>query len=169
MTKQSIFLIFVIVLASCSSLTKNPQSPSPSPIISATQAPSSVTETTWRIYTNADVGFSIQYPADWQEQDLPDENAGQMHRIALTGPEGGIELAWGIGFGGACPDGYQPIAIANGSWPACHTQREDGTELWSLAPPPIGDTSFGGFVHTNDTSAKSREVVLQVLSTLSFP
>ena len=100
---------------------------------------------------------------------MPDENAGQMHRIALKGPEGGIELAWGVGFGGACPDGYQPIAIAQGTWPACHSQREDGTDLWSLAPPPIGDTNFGGFVYTNDTTAESREVVLQVLSTLSFP
>jgi hypothetical protein len=126
-------------------------------------------DASWKTYTNAEVGFSIQYPADWQEQDLPDENAGQMHHIALQGPEGGIDLLWGIGFGGACPPGYQPIAVAQGTWPACHTQREDGTDVWSLAPPSIGDTSFGGFVYTNDTTAKSREVVLHVLSTLSFP
>ena len=115
------------------------------------------------------MGFSIQYPSNWQHEDLPDENAGQMHRIALKGSEGGIELVWGIGLGGACPQGYQPIAVAQGTWPACHNQREDGTDLWSLAPPPIGDTNFGGFVYTNDTTAESREVVLRVLSTLSFP
>jgi hypothetical protein len=167
--KRSIFLIFVIVLASCSSLAQNPQSPSAAPTVSATQATASEVEASWKTYTNAGAGFSIQYPADWQEQDLPDENDGQMHRIALQGPEGGVELAWGVGFGGACPDGYQPIAVAQGTWPACHNQREDGTDVWSLAPPPIGDTNFGGFVYTNGTTAESREVVLQVLSTLSFP
>jgi hypothetical protein len=168
MIKRSMFLIFVMMLASCSSFAQNPQSPSPTPGVSATQAPSSELEASWNTYTNAEVGFSIQYPSNWQEEDLPDENAGQMHRIALKGPEGGIELAWGVGFGGACPDGYQPVNVAQGTWPACHTQREDGTDLWSLFPPPIGNTNFGGFVYTHDTIAKSREVVLQVLSTLSF-
>ena len=167
--KQSLFLIFVMVLASCSSFVQNIQSASPTPTVSATQAPASEVDASWNTYTNAEVGFSIQYPANWQEQDLPDENAGQMHHIALQGPEGGMELVWGTGLGGACPEGYQPIAVAQGTWPACHAQREDGTELWSLAGQPVGDTNFTGFVYTNDTTAKSREVVLQVLSTLSFP
>jgi len=92
-----------------------------------------------------------------------------MHHIALQGPEGGVELVWGVGLGGACPEGYQPMAVAKGSLPACHTQRDDGTELWSLAGQPVGDTNFTGFVYTNDTSAESRAVVLQVISTLSFP
>ena len=169
MRKRSMFLIFVIVLASCSPLTENPQSPSSTATVSATQAPSSEVEASWKTYRNAEVGFSIQYPADWQEQDLPDENEGQRHHISLQGPEGGIELIWGVGLGGACPAGYQPMTVAQGTWPACHSQREDGTDLWSLAPPPIGDTNFAGFVHTNDTTAKSREIVLQVMSTLSFP
>ena len=170
MRKPSLFLIFVIVLASCSSFAPNAQSPSPTQGMSTTQASASEVEASWKTYTNAEVGFSIQYPADWQEQDLPDENAGQMHRIALQGPEGGIELIWGVGLGGACPAGYQTVNVAQGTWPACHTQREDGTDLWSLAPPPIGRfaTSFGGFVHTNDTTAESREVVLQVISTLAI-
>jgi hypothetical protein len=169
MRKSSMFLIFVMVLASCSSFAQNTQSPSPTPGVSTTQAPSSEVDTSWKTYTNPDIGFSIQYPANWQEQDLPDENEGQRHHIALQGSEGGIELVWGTGLGGACPEGYQPIAVAQGTWPACHAQRDDGTELWSLAGQPIGDTNFTGFVYTNDTTAESREVVLRVLSTLSFP
>ena len=163
------FLILVMVLASCSPFAQNTQSASPTPTVSATQAPSSEVDASWKTYTNTEVGFSIQYPANWQELDLPDENDGQMHGIALQGPEGVVELKWGVGFGGACPQGYQPMAVAQGNWLACHSQREDGTDLWSLAPPPIGDTNFGGFVYTNDTTAESREVVLRVLSTLSFP
>ena len=171
MRKRSLFFIFVMLLASCSSFAQNPQSPPPTPTGSATQAPASDADAdaSWKTYTNAEVGFSIQYPANWQEQDLPDENAGQMHHIALQGPEGGMELVWGSGLGGACPEGYQPIAVAQGTLSACHTQREDGTELWSLAGQPVGDTNFTGFVYTNDTTARSREVVLQVISTLSLP
>ena len=175
MRKHSIFLIFAIMLASCNSLAGNTQSPSPSTMpspsttASSTQAASSGFDAPWKTYSNAEVGFSIQYPSNWQEEDLPDENEGQMHHIALKGPEGGVELIWGTGLGGACPEGYQPIAVAKGTWPACHAQREDGTDLWSLAGQPLGDTNITGFVNTNDTTAKSRAVVLKVISTLSFP
>jgi hypothetical protein len=166
--KQSLFFVLVMLLASCSSSAQNTQSPSPTSTVSATQAPSSEVEASWKTYTNTEVGFSIQYPANWEEQDLPDENDGQMHHIALQGPEGGVELIWGAGLGGACPEGYQPMTVAKGTWPACHSQRDDGTELWSLAAQPVGDTNFTGSVYTNDTTAQSREVVLQVILTLSF-
>jgi hypothetical protein len=145
------FLILVLVLVSCKSLAGNPQSPSHGTTVSSTRAISSDIASSWKTYTNADVGFSIQYPADWLEQDLPDENEGQRHHIALQGPEGGVELVWGTGLGGACPEGYQPMAV------------------WSLAIQRVDDTAFSGFVYTNDTTANSREVVLQVISTLSFP
>ena len=143
--------------------------PAPSTIDSSNQAYSPGIEPTWKKYTNAQVGFSIQYPSYWQEQDLPDENEGQRQHIALKGPEGGVELIWGTGLGGACPEGYQPIAVAKGNWPACHVQKDDGTDLWSLAGQPLGDTNFTGFIHTNDTTMKSRTVVLQVVATLDFP
>ena len=168
MIKQFMFLMFVIVLASCSSFAQNPPASSSNLTGSATPAPSSEVDL-WKTYTNAEVGFSIQYPANWQEQDLPDENDGQMHHIALQGPEGAVELVWGAGLGGACPEGYQPITVAQGTWPACHSQREDGTDLWSLDGQPVGETLLTGFVYTNDTTAESREVVLQVISTLSLP
>jgi hypothetical protein len=167
--KQFIVLIVVMLLASCSSFVQNTQSPSPTSTISATQEPSSEVDASWKTYTNAEAGFSIQYPANWQEQALPDINAGQMHGIALQGPEGAVELKWGIGFGGACPGGYQPIPVAKGTLSACHTQREDGTELWSLTGDPLPNDSFGGEAYTNDATEESRALVLQVVSTLSFP
>ena len=71
--------------------------------------------------------------------------------------------------GGACPEGYEQMAVAKGNWLACHGQKEDGTDLWSLAGLPVGEKGISGLVYTNDTTAKSREVVLQVISTLSFP
>ena len=169
MIKRSVFLILVVLLAACSPVVAEPQAPAVNPTVSATEALTSEVETAWNTYRNDEAGFSIQYPADWQQQDLPDENDGQLHHVTVQGPEGGIELIWGTGLGGACPAGYEQVAVAQGTWPACHSQREDGTELWSLAPPSIGETNFGGFVYTNDTTTESREVALQVLSTLSFP
>lgn len=169
MKKRFMFLIFVIVLAACASPVEKPQAASPNPTVIATQIPSSDVDTSWETYKNAEVGFSIQYPANWQEQDLPDENNGQLHHIVLQGAEGGIELIWGTGLGGACPEGYQPVAVAKGNLPACHSQRDDGTDMWSLETQTLGNTGFGGFAYTNDTTANSRAVVLQVLSTLSFP
>ena len=169
-----LLLILAIVLSACNSLAGNTQA-TPPPVTtpevaeSSDQTSSSGTESTWEKYTNEQVGFSIQYPSYWQEEELPDENQGQRHRIAFKGPEGGVELIWGIGLGGACPEGYEQLAVAKGNWPACHSQKEDGTDLWSLAGQPVGETGFSGWVYTNDTTAKSREVVLQVISTLSFP
>jgi hypothetical protein len=162
-----LFVLFFFTVA-CTAQTQT--TPTPHNVTeNSTQAPSSGIDSTWKKYTNEQVGFSIQYPSDWQEEDLPDENQGQLHHIALKGPEGGVELLWGTGLGGACPEGYQPLAVAKGTWPACHSQKEDGTDLWSLAAQSIGDIPFTGFVNTNDTTSESRAVVLQVVSALSFP
>ncbi|HEY5728466.1 MAG TPA: hypothetical protein VIS72_00330 [Anaerolineales bacterium] len=169
MKQQFLFLIFAIALASCNSPAGNTQVASPVVAESSDQTSSSGIEPTWEKYTNEQVGFSVQYPSYWREEELPDENQGQMHRIAFKGPEGGVELIWGVGLGGACPEGYEQMAVEKGNWPACHGQNEDGTDLWSLAALPVGEMGFSGFVYTNDTTAKSREVVLQVISTLSFP
>lgn len=123
----------------------------------------------WQAYTNAEAGFKIRYPASWHAEAMPDENAGLLHRVSFTGPEGGVELMWGTGIGGACPEGYQPLKVAQGELPACHSQAADGTEQWSLAGKPLGEISFTGHAYTRNPSASSRDIVLQVLSTLSFP
>ena len=169
MKKIIMFPVIVFMLSACNTVAGQSQFTLPSPVVVSTQAPASAVDSSWKTYTNADVGFSIRYPANWQEASLPDDNAGQMHHIALKGTEGEVELTWGIGLGGACPNGYQPLAVAKGTLPACHSQRADGTDLWSLESQNIGDTGFGGDMSTNDTTESSREVVLNVISTLSFP
>ena len=143
--------------------------PSPDESATASQAGSSSPTTTWRQYTNAQVGFGVQYPPDWQVENLPDENSGQLHQVAISGPEGGLVLAWGTGVGGACPEGHQPLTVAQGTWPACHSQKGDGTDLWSLAGRTVGDIAVAGYAYTSDTSSDSREIVLHVVSTLSLP
>ena len=34
--------------------------------------------------------------------------------MAFTGPEGGVEVYWGVGFGGACPSGTEPVQLGTG-------------------------------------------------------
>jgi hypothetical protein len=126
-------------------------------------------EAAWQVYTNPEAGFGIRYPSTWQMEALPDENAGLLHRMLLKGPEGDLELVWGTGLGGACPEGYQPLKVAQGELPACHSQNADGTEQWSLAGKQLGQISFSAIAHTSNTATTSRDLVLQILSTLSFP
>jgi hypothetical protein len=140
-----------------------------SPATTQEEGPTQNAETAWQVYTNSEADFSIRYPSTWLMEALPDENAGQLHRVSISGPEGGLQLEWGIGLGGACPEEYRPVKVAQGDLPACHSQNADGTEVWRLAGKQLGQISFTATAYTSNTDANSRDLVLQILSTLSFP
>ena len=123
----------------------------------------------WQTYTNAEVGFSVQMPPAWSQDTLPDQNEGAIHGMAFTGPEGGVEVYWGTGCGGACPTGTEPVQMAQGEVAACHATNSDGTEVWSQIGYEVsGGNSFSVRAYTNDAQPSSRDLVLQVLSTLTF-
>jgi putative hemolysin len=123
----------------------------------------------WQTYTNAEVGFSIKMPPTWSQQALPDQNGGAIHGMAFTGPEGGVEVYWGVGFGGACPTGTVPVQLAQGELPACHVTNSDGTETWSQIGYQVsGGNSFSVRAYTSDAQPASHDLVLQVLATLTF-
>jgi hypothetical protein len=111
-------VMFLVVACSASPEKTSTRTPtiSLSPSASDT-SPDRICQT----YTNAEVGFSILFPSNWQVEALPDDNAGQLHQIALKGPEGVLELHWGVGLGGACPEGYQLVRVAQGELPACYS------------------------------------------------
>jgi putative hemolysin len=123
----------------------------------------------WQTYTNSEVAFSIQTPPTWSQQILPDQNEGAIHGMSFTGPEGGVEVYWGVGFGGACPAGTEPVQLADGEVPACHSTQSDGTEVWSQIGYEVsGGNSFSVRAYTSDAQPSSHDLVLQVLSTLTF-
>jgi hypothetical protein len=161
--------LIIVMLTGMFLVTSCSASPQSTSAATPADTPSPSSATAWQVYTNTEVGFGIRYPSTWQIEALPDENAGQLHRMLLRGPEGGVELDWGVGLGGACPEGYQPLKVAQGELPACHGQNADGTEQWSLAGRQLGQISFSAIAYTSDTAASSRDLVLQILSTLSFP
>lgn len=129
--------------------------------------PAETSTGSWEQYANSEAGFSIDYPAYWTEESLPDQGTGH-EGVALRGPEGAIELTWGTGFGGACPSGYETVAVAEGELPTCHTVNADGTENWEQINKDLGDIGFSARAYTSSADPASRELILDSLATLSF-
>jgi hypothetical protein len=121
----------------------------------------------WQTYNNK-AGFSIRYPPTWTLTTMPDDNSGQMHGVEIKGHEGDVVLQWGMGFGGACGQ-YSPIHVAQGQLTTCHTTNPDGTDFWNQIYAQLADNvAFGARVTTSNTAPASRELVLNILATLTF-
>ncbi len=111
-------------------------------------------------------GFSIQYPSSWKQTELPPTATAQGAR--LDGPEGTVELWWGTGFGGACPEGFSTVKVAQGELPVCHIVGADGISHWEQVNKELAKTSFSGRAYTKDATQASVDAVLAVLATLAF-
>jgi len=123
----------------------------------------------WQTYANREAGFRIQMPLTWILQTLPDQNNGAIHGESFTGPEGGVEIYWGVGLGGACPTAREPIKLAEVEVTACHATSSDGTEAWSQIDYLVsGGNAFSNRAYTSNAQPSSHDLVLQVLSTLAF-
>ena len=138
----------------------------------ATPAPAALPATDmpadWQTYANP-LGFSIRYPATWSQEELPDQAVETIHTVALRGAEGSVDLHWGVGFGGACPLGYTTVKVAEGELPTCYSKNADGTEVWTQINKELADTSFSAETRTSNADPASHDLILVVLSTLSFP
>ena len=123
----------------------------------------------WQWYVSQEVGYALQAPPTWNEQTLPDQNEGAIHGMGYSGVEGGVEVYWGAGFGGACPGGTQPVTLAQGEAPACYARQDDGTDIWSQIGYVVdGGNSFSVKAYTSDAQPSSHDLLLQVLATLTF-
>jgi Tol biopolymer transport system component/putative hemolysin len=157
-------LAAAFLVAACLPLPAQLPAPVSSPVVEP-----AATGSNWQLYTNEEVGFSLQYPPTWTEQTLPDQNGGAIHGMAFAGSEGGVEVYWGVGFGGACPTGTVDVQLAAGEEPACYAKNPDGTEMWGQIGYEVeGGNSFSVRAYTNDAQPSSHDLVLQVLSTLTF-
>ena len=132
--------------------------------------PAATATSDWETYTNSEAGFSILYPSIWKVEALPDQNSGALHGLSLKGTEGGVELYWGMGLGGGCtPDGIQTIRVSRGELSTCYGKNPDGTERWDNISKNLPNANFSARAFTSDTAASSHDLVLKVISTLSFP
>lgn len=129
----------------------------------------SVSTDGWQSYSNPE-GFTIAFPPHWEQSGPSDPNS-PLQQIALTGPEGAVELMWGTGLGGGClPDEVQAIAVAQGELDSCYVKKEDGTEAWEqiYATLPNPDVGFGARGYTLSAAPNAHETLLAIFSTLSF-
>jgi putative hemolysin len=125
--------------------------------------------TDWQTYTDAEVGYSITTPPRWNQQPLPDQADGAIHGMSFSGAQGGVDVYWGTGFGGACPSGTVPVQMAGEELQACYTAKDDGTEVWSQIGYQVsGGNSFSVRAYTSNAEPSSHDLVLQVLATLTF-
>ncbi len=123
----------------------------------------------WVSYTNAEAGFSLQMPSNWSHGVLPDQNEGAVHGEAFNGSEGGVEVYWGEGLGGACPTETVPVQLAQAEVQACYGTNPDGTEYWSQMGYRVsGGNDFSTVAYTKDTPSSRRDLVMEVLATLTF-
>ena len=169
-TTSITLVLLAVLLGACYPVPTASQASPPAPVASPAVAPATAsTAATWQTFTNTEAGFSIMAPSAWSEQTLPDQNGGAIHGVAFTGPEGGVEVYWGVGFGGACPTGTEPVKLAQVEAQACHAASPDGTETWSQIGFEVsGGNSFSVRAYTGDAKQSSHELVLQVLATLTF-
>jgi putative hemolysin len=123
----------------------------------------------WQTYTEAEAGYTIQTPQNWESSPLPDQNDGAIHARSFIGPEGGVQVYWGVGFGGACPEGTVPVQLAQGEAQACHSIAPDGTETWEQMGYQVeGGNAFSVRAYTTNADPASHDLILQVLGTLTF-
>jgi hypothetical protein len=61
------------------------------------------------------------------------------------------------------------LKVAQGELPTCYGKNADGTERWEQIDKNLPTTGFSGRAYTANAAPSSRETILKVLSTLSFP
>ena len=159
------FLIVLFLLAACVSFPSAypaPAFPTPTPV------PATDVTDGWQTYANP-LGFSIRYPTAWSQEGVPQQAGDTYQTVTLQGTDGEVDLHWGVGFGGACPQGYTTVKVAEGELPACYSKNADGTEVWTQIGKELETTSFSADARTNNADPASHDLVLAVLATLSFP
>ncbi len=169
--KTYVIHVVVLIVVSALALSGCVAAPTPEAPSATTPGATSPSEPAgeWQTYTDAGVGFTIQYPSTWSQQTLPDQNDGAIHGMAFSGPEGSVEVYWGVGFGGACRTETVPVQVSGVERPACYTTNADGTEVWSQVGYEVsGGNSFSVRASTKDAQPSSHDLVLQVLGTLAF-
>ena len=124
----------------------------------------------WQTYINTPGRFSIRVPPTWRAETLPSEAEGAVQGMAFRGPEGGVEIRWGIIPSGSCTGEATTVRTAKGELSACYIRQSDGTEVWDEMHKPLtATTALSARAYTSDTTPTSRDVVLRVLSMWTLP
>ena len=121
----------------------------------------------WLVFAT-DAPFTFSYPTTWGIEATPVEEGKQG--VHVVGPEGELFMYWGSGFGGACePAAMKEIKLKDEALNVCNEVGGDGTESWRLISKEVSpEVSFDARAVATTPADKNREMILAILSTLSF-
>jgi len=122
----------------------------------------------WKVYTNDEIKFSLRYPPNWISESVPVQTKEDYKQVTLKGKEGYLDLLWGSGFGGACPQEYEDISIKNATLKVCHGVDADGSESWGGFSKDLGYTGFTANAKAYPPHETNREVILKIISSMEF-
>jgi hypothetical protein len=121
---------------------------------------------TWQTYTNKEGKFSIKYPSNWELS--TSVKSTPLSMTFLIGTEGSIQIDYGTGFGGACPQGYEKMDLGGMQFSSCHSVDENGAENWVLDSNINSPSGIGMFVTANKPYLSNENLVLKILSTFKI-
>lgn len=126
--------------------------------------------TGWKIVSNDD--FNIEVPPTWTER-IETTNNGLIRQTTLTGKEGSMILAAGVGFGGMCDNTWSKIKIKNDVLEGCYGVNSQNQAQYTQISKPLvrqGDQQqhFDGTVFINPPTEKNSEIIYTILSTLEI-
>lgn len=143
----------------------------------------------WKTYVDNIAKFEIKYPAGWSyfiksktsisPNELNSNKPVYYGNLSFSGPEGQIELVFGDGFGGATCQvargaGAQLANIKIGDYniPLCNYKQGEivhyASPFGDAGGPEIGDTSYNFSFSYRESSPESKDLILEILSTLKF-
>jgi len=125
----------------------------------------SIDTANWKTYSNKEIGFSVEYPPDWTEEKFTD---GTSNGLNLKGLQGNTHIAWGTGFGGGCPQGYEKIQIQEEQLSTCHYLNNDGSEVWGHLSKQLTTVTFYATATANAPHENNRATILKIISTFRF-
>jgi len=119
----------------------------------------------WKTYTHNGVEFSIKYPPLWKLNDMSNDS-GSLKSILFIGKEGTVEISYGFGFGGACPQCYKKMKVGSEQFNVCDSIA-GGVESWSM-DEQFEDYGIGILATANNPYSSNRNTILEILSTFKF-
>lgn len=118
-------------------------------------------------YINRQANFSIKYPNSWNVaiKEGNEENRG----IRIQGRTGYIDLYWGEEHEGrGCAHRITQLQIQNGTIPVCNFKQDDDSEIWNEIMQDQGDVMVWSNAYAASPSASTRQIILDIYSTLTF-
>lgn len=127
-------------------------------------------------YVNKQAQFSIQYPNTWnfEIKEIEDPLGNSEHDettkgIRLRGQSGYIDLYWGESYEkGGCTQKVSQLQIADETIDVCNFVQDDNSEIWNQIVKDRGELIFWANVYAASPSAQTRNLILEVFSTLKF-